>query len=93
MYIIITIYNNIVVEIILADETADVSGIEQVSLCAKYVDVDELVFREDFLQFVPTNDLTGKGLTTLTIENLKAFGIELKYLRGRGYDGAAVMSG
>jgi len=31
------------------DETVDVSGIEQVSLCAKYVDVDEMVVREDFL--------------------------------------------
>ena len=78
---------------VLADETADISGIEQVSLCAKYVDVDEKVVREDFLQFVPTNDLTGKGLATLIIENLKAFGIELKYLRGQGYDGAAAMSG
>lgn len=66
---------------------------EQVSLCAKYVDVEELVVREDFFQFVSTNDLTGKGLATLILENLKSFGIELKYLRGQGYDGVAAMSG
>lgn len=46
---------------VLADETADIAGIEQVSICAKYVDVDDLTVREDFLQFVSTNDMTGKG--------------------------------
>jgi len=66
---------------------------EQVSICAKYVDVEKLVVREDFLQFVSTNNLTGKGLATFILENLKSFGIELKYLRGQGYDGAAAMSG
>lgn len=55
---------------VLADETADISGSELVSICAKYVGIDELVVREDFLQFVPTNHLTGKDLATLIIENL-----------------------
>jgi len=40
----------------LTNGTADISGIEQVSLCAKYVNIDKLVVKEDFLQFVPTND-------------------------------------
>lgn len=78
---------------VLADETADIAGIEQVSICAKYVDVDDFTVREDFLQFVSTNDMTGKGSATLILDSLKSFGIEIKYLRGQGYDGAAAMSG
>lgn len=47
---------------VLADETADVSGIEQVSLCVRYVELNTLELHEDFLQFVPAVDMTGKGL-------------------------------
>jgi len=36
----------------LADETADVSGIEQVSLCVRYVELSTLELHEDFLQFL-----------------------------------------
>lgn len=55
--------------------------------------MDKLELHEDFLQFIPTNDTTGKGLANLILENLSTFGVELKYLRGQGYDGAAAMSG
>lgn len=50
---------------ILADETTDISGIEQFSLCARYVKeiIDVSTLREDFLMFVPVNDVTGKGLS------------------------------
>jgi hypothetical protein len=77
---------------VLADETASILGLEQVSIYAKYVDIYELVVREDFLQFVLTYDITGKGLATLIIENFKSFGLDLKYLHGQGYNGAAAMS-
>ncbi|KAL4089285.1 hypothetical protein QTP88_024342 [Uroleucon formosanum] len=46
---------------ILADETADVSGIEQFSICARYYGEDLKKLREDFLVFVPVTDVTGKG--------------------------------
>lgn len=49
--------------------------------------------REDFLKFIPVHDVTGKGLTTNLKDNLKEIGLELKYLRGQGYDGAATLSG
>lgn len=78
---------------VLADETADVSGIEQVSLCVRYVELSTLELHEDFLQFVPAVDMTGKGLAKLIIDNLQNFGIDTTYLRGQGYDGAASMSG
>lgn len=77
---------------VLADETADVAGIEQLSLCARYISAD-LKIREDFLQFVPVFDVTGKGLAESIIENLVKFGLDVSFLRGQGYDGAASMSG
>lgn len=49
--------------------------------------------REDFIKFVPVHDVTGKGLATTLMDNLKEIGLELKYLLGQGYDGAAAMSG
>jgi len=78
---------------VLADKTSDISRVEQVSLCVRYVDLDKLELHEDFLQFIPTNDTTGKVLANLILENLSTFGVELKYFRGQGYDGAAAMSG
>lgn len=78
---------------ILADETADVSGVEQFSICARYYDEDFKKLREDFLVFVPATDVTGKGLATKILETLSCLSLETKYLRGQGYDGAASMSG
>lgn len=48
---------------ILADETTDISGIEQFSMCVRYIEVidDNKVMKEDFLKFVPVHDSTGQG--------------------------------
>ncbi|XP_068916906.1 52 kDa repressor of the inhibitor of the protein kinase-like [Tenebrio molitor] len=86
-----TIQNEII-DSFLADETADISGVEQVSLCVRYVDLTTLKIKEHFLQFVPTADVTGEGLAKVILNNLREFGIDKKYLRGQGYDGAAAMS-
>ncbi|XP_063244851.1 zinc finger MYM-type protein 1-like [Bacillus rossius redtenbacheri] len=77
---------------VLANETADISGVEQVSLCVRYVDLKEMMLKEDFLQFVSTSDFTGKGISELILSSLTSFGIHLQYLRGQGYNGAADMS-
>jgi hypothetical protein len=80
---------------VLADETTDVSGTEQFSLCVRYVDDTDSTckIREDFLQFVPIFDVTGKGLAKVILDSLRSFGINTSHLRGQGYDGAAAMSG
>ncbi|XP_029345792.1 uncharacterized protein LOC103308300 [Acyrthosiphon pisum] len=49
--------------------------------------------REDFLKFVPVTDVSGKGLADTIKKELMYFGLDLKNLRGQGYDGAAAMSG
>lgn len=78
---------------ILADETTDIAGIEQFSMCVRYFDKDTNRIREDFLQFVPVTDMSGKGLAQVLLESLGNLGINLNHLRGQGYDGAAAMRG
>lgn len=63
------------------------------SICVRYIDLKSHELHEDFLQFVPTTDASGKGLSRLIPDNHKEFGIDTKYLRGQGYDGAAAMAG
>ncbi|XP_025424947.1 zinc finger MYM-type protein 1-like [Sipha flava] len=78
-----------------ADETADIAGTEQVSICVRYLNYDDskLKICEDFLSFVPVADLTGKGLSNIILDFLEQSGIDCAYLFGQGYDGASTMSG
>lgn len=76
---------------VLADETTDVSTQEQLSIGVRFLYNNP--FREDFLQFVSVQDLTGKGLANIILKSLEKFGVKLQYLRGQGYDGASSMSG
>jgi hypothetical protein len=78
---------------LLADETMDVSTKEQLSICIRYFDDGEKKIREDFLQFVQVNDVSGKGLADTILESISSFGINPKFMIGQGYDGAAAMSG
>ncbi|XP_008185846.1 zinc finger MYM-type protein 1-like [Acyrthosiphon pisum] len=80
---------------VLADETCDISGIEQFSLCVRYYESDTGTnkMREDFLKFVPVIDVTGNGLAEVLIDSLKNIGLDLNFLRGQGYDGASAMRG
>jgi len=87
---------------VLVDETTDVSRVEQLSLCVRYLDnnlniekneINNYVLKEDFLQFVPVNSTTGQNLATVILATLKNLGIKCDYLLGQGYDGAAAMSG
>ncbi|KAL4112926.1 hypothetical protein QTP88_016641 [Uroleucon formosanum] len=66
---------------VLVDETADIAGLEQVSICIRYIDLKSYELHEDFLQFVPTIDASGKGISRLILDNLRKFGIDPQYLR------------
>lgn len=78
---------------VLADETSDVQEVEQFSLCVRYFDQDINEVREDFLKFVPVSDVPGNGLVITINNELQYLGLDLNYMRGQGYDGAAAMSG
>ncbi|XP_055907107.1 zinc finger MYM-type protein 1-like isoform X2 [Eupeodes corollae] len=79
----------------IADETTDISGNEQFSICARYVDTTDrqYIVREDFLCFILVKDVTGKGLASTLLTSMKDMGLNLANMRGQGYDGARAMSG
>lgn len=65
---------------VLADETTDISGIEQFSLCARYTETQNdgnVILREDFLKFVPVHDTRGDALAQTLIQELKSLGIDM----------------
>jgi len=77
----------------LADETIDVSNKEQITLCVRYANLNsKKKIREDFLQFIEIQDMSGKGLSDVILKSMTDFGLNTKYLTGKGYDGAAAMS-
>ncbi|KAH6929705.1 hypothetical protein HPB50_005154 [Hyalomma asiaticum] len=78
---------------VLADETTDVSQTEQFSLCVRYVDPTSSSIREDFLGFVPVDDVSASSLAHTLKRELLNLGLHLNMMRGQGYDGAAAMSG
>lgn len=71
---------------VIADESTDVSGIEQFSICVRFIDKidDEYIIREDFLCFIPVEDVTGKGLANTLLTKMKDIGINLVNMRGQG---------
>lgn len=81
---------------ILADETIDIAHIEQMSLCLRYVDSENVKhhkIKEMFIEYIPAVDVTGLGLAKLIINAVKKHGLECSHVVGQGYDGAASMSG
>ncbi|XP_008179014.1 52 kDa repressor of the inhibitor of the protein kinase-like [Acyrthosiphon pisum] len=78
---------------ILVDETTDISTIEQMTVCIRYVDTSCWIIREDFVGFVEMNSTTGLALKNSILDKLKDIGLSINNLRGQGYDGGANMSG
>ncbi|KAF0708089.1 zinc finger MYM-type protein 1-like, partial [Aphis craccivora] len=56
---------------------------EQFSMCVRIFDKDTNKIREDFIQFVPVRDMSGKGLAQVLLECLGNLEINLNYLRGQ----------
>ncbi|XP_033223319.1 zinc finger MYM-type protein 1-like [Belonocnema kinseyi] len=81
---------------ILTDETQDLTTIEQVTLCIRYLSEKNEGHRivcEDFLRFIPTDTTTGAALAELVIENLRNSELDISFLIGQGFDEASNMSG
>jgi len=77
---------------ILGDEVTDCSNLEQLSIIAvRFVDGNEDI-REEFLDFVTMERITGAALSTAILTRLESWGIDIKNCRGQGYDGASNMS-
>jgi hypothetical protein len=80
---------------ILADESADVSGTEQVSLLLRYLKKFNGVFevQEDFMSFIPTHSTTGATIASLIDVELKRWSLLPNNAIAQGYDGGSNMKG
>ena len=75
---------------LMADETEDVSNMEQVSICARFVNNCEV--HEEFLGFVAVPKMDAQTIADALLSTLQQWGVNLSFLVGQGYDGASVMS-
>ena len=77
----------------LADETADLSGKEQLSIGVRFFDQSKSLIREEFVGFVV---LTGMDAESIAA-SIKAFAVKMdldpKKCVGLGFDGCATMAG
>lgn len=71
---------------VTADETTDVSGIEQFTIGLRYVQKTrgKHIILEDFLCFVPAVDVTGAGLANTLLTTLKKLGVDIHFMKGQG---------
>lgn len=77
----------------MADEATDVATLEQMALCLRFYDQNELRIREEFIGFAECKSTTGESLTEFFLENLRANSVEVDKMRAQCYDGAANMAG
>lgn len=75
---------------LMADETEDVSSMEQVSICARFVNNCEVY--EEFLGFIKITKMDAQTIADALLSTLQKWGLDMSFLVGQGYDGASVMS-
>lgn len=80
---------------IIADETADISGVEQLTIVIRFLDKrsSPLKIREEFLGFLPLDKLNAESVATNILSFMVNSGLDLTKLCGQGYDGCATMAG
>ena len=77
----------------MADEAADCSNKEQMSVVIRFVDLHNEI-REEFIRFSECkNRTTGLELANMILGTLQDFGLDIQKCRGQGYDGAGAMAG
>lgn len=87
---------NVIAFSLLADETADISGIEQLSVGVRFLKKHEdnsLNISEDFLGFVQLNKLDASSIAHAILNFCEKLNINMSKLRGLGFDGCSTMAG
>lgn len=64
---------------------------EVMPICIRFVDENKNI-REEFLQFTQLTRVTGEAIAKQLFSDLKDLNIDVKKIRGQGYDGARNMS-
>lgn len=81
---------------ILADETADISGVEQLSIGIRFIEEQpnkKYCVKEEFLGFVPLDKQDAKSIAEAILTSINNWGLNLSMMVGQGYDGCSTMSG
>lgn len=81
---------------VMADETTDCSGVEQLSICCQYVsEVSKGKFEvcEDFLCFVDLQAANAESVTNAILSNIRKWGVNPLKVQGKGFDSASIVSG
>ncbi len=74
------------------DTTPDSSKQDQLSIILRFVD-KEAKIHECLIDVIHAKDTSGAGLASYLLKTLEKFGLDVKNIRGQGYDGCAAMSG
>lgn len=78
---------------VLADETADISGKEQLSIGLRYHDTETNNVQEEFVGFVELEALDAKSIAQCIENFLSQNALDPKKCVGLGFDGCSTMSG
>lgn len=76
---------------IIADETADISGIEQLSICIRFLKNNNIY--EEFIGFYPLEEFDAKFISKTILEACSHMRLDMNKCVGQGYDGCATMAG
>ncbi|KAJ8969264.1 hypothetical protein NQ314_001847 [Rhamnusium bicolor] len=79
---------------IMADETMDITAIEQLSFSCRYISIheDHSVVREDFLGFIPIYHPTGESIAKTILQQCEKLGLDMNKCVGQGYYEASSMT-
>ena len=76
---------------IMADECTDVSTIEELTICCRWVESG--VTEEHFVEILPLKKINAESIYSALVEYCREKNIHLGRLIGMGFDGAATFSG
>lgn len=76
----------------MADEASDVSNVEQLIICVRWVD-EKRTASEDFIGLQPLNNTTADTIVNVIKDVLLRMNLRISDSRGQCYDGDATMSG
>ena len=74
---------------ILADESADISKVEQLIICIRWIDHDKLKVFEEFLELCMLENTTADHILQVIKLFFTRLNLELAKTRSQNYDGAA----
>src|SRR5678816_4742135 len=78
---------------LLTDETADISGVEELSIGVRFVE-KELKVREEFLGFTPLKKLKAEDIAEIILLTTReAYNLNMNKVVGLGFDGCSSMAG